>query len=108
MRGEGTRDDYIALVAQHWFIYEALEAAADSIKDDPVASTFVSDKLTRLPALEADLAFLIGPDWRDTITPLPATQRRMPPGRWRDYADELAGPFERLAPVAARLGYPDA
>ena len=25
MTGEGTRDDYIALVAQHWFIYEALE-----------------------------------------------------------------------------------
>ena len=42
------------------------------------------------------------------LPPLPATQRRMPPGRWRDYADELAGPFERLAAVAARLGYPDA
>ena len=27
MRGKGTRDDYVALVAQHWFIYEALEAA---------------------------------------------------------------------------------
>ena len=26
IKGEGTRDDYIALVAQHWFIYEALEA----------------------------------------------------------------------------------
>ena len=27
MTGKGTRDDYIALVAQHYFIYEALEAA---------------------------------------------------------------------------------
>ena len=26
MKGEGTREDYIALVAQHWFIYDALEA----------------------------------------------------------------------------------
>ncbi|HRQ00540.1 MAG TPA: biliverdin-producing heme oxygenase, partial [Terrimesophilobacter sp.] len=25
MRGAGTRDDYIALVAQHYFMYEALE-----------------------------------------------------------------------------------
>ncbi len=75
MKGEGTRDDYIALVAQHWFIYEALEAAADRMRRDPVASVFITDKLTRLPALESDLEFLIGPDWRDRIAPLPATQR---------------------------------
>src|SRR6478735_7481619 len=48
--GDGTRDDYIALVAQHWFIYDALESAADRMRRDPVASVFLSDKLTRLPA----------------------------------------------------------
>ncbi|WP_372017351.1 adenylate cyclase [Pseudoxanthomonas sp. 10H] len=32
---------------------------------------------------------------------------RLPAGRWRAYADVLAGPFARLAPVAARLGYPE-
>lgn len=75
MKGEGTRDDYIALVAQHWFIYEALEAVAVRMRLDPVASVFISDKLTRLPALESDLAFLIGPDWRERIEPLPTTRR---------------------------------
>ncbi len=75
MSGKGTRDDYIALVAQHWFIYEALEAAAERMKADPVASLFISDRLTRLPALEADLEFLIGPDWRERIEPLPTTKR---------------------------------
>ena len=30
MTGKGTREDYIALVAQHFFIYEAIEAAAVS------------------------------------------------------------------------------
>ncbi|RLK52087.1 heme oxygenase (biliverdin-producing) [Microbacterium telephonicum] len=75
MKGEGTRDDYVALVAQHWFIYEALEATADRMKADPVAATFITEKLTRLPALEADLAFLIGDDWRERITPLPTTER---------------------------------
>jgi len=74
IKGEGTREDYIALVAQHYFIYEALEAAADRMRNDPVASAFISDKLTRLPALEADLEFLVGADWRETITPLPTTQ----------------------------------
>lgn len=75
MKGDGTREDYIALVAQHWFIYEALEGTAERMRRDPVASVFISEKLTRLPALEADLAFLIGSDWRDQITPLPTTQR---------------------------------
>ena len=74
MTGKGSRSDYIALVAQHFFIYEALEAAADRMKANPVAAAFISPQLTRLPAIEADLEFLIGEDWRTRITPLPTTQ----------------------------------
>ncbi|MGM7670404.1 heme oxygenase (biliverdin-producing) [Microbacterium sp. A93] len=73
--GEGSREDYIALVAQHYFIYSALESAGERMRRNPVASVFITDKLTRLPALEADLEFLVGPDWRDKITPLETTQR---------------------------------
>jgi len=73
MSGAGTREDYIALVAQHFFIYEALEQVARRLRDDPVAASFVTDKLTRLPALEADLEFLIGPSWREQVAPLPTT-----------------------------------
>ena len=73
--GEGTREDYIALVEQHWFIYDALEAAAERMRADPIAAMFISDKLTRLHALASDLEFLIGPDWKDKITPLPTTKR---------------------------------
>ncbi len=75
LKGDASRDDYIALVAQHFFIYEALEAACERMRHDPVASVFISDKLTRLPALEADLEFLLGSDWRDEICPLPSTRR---------------------------------
>ncbi|WP_454114482.1 biliverdin-producing heme oxygenase [Microbacterium lacticum] len=75
MRGKGTRDDYVALVAQHWFIYEALERAAEAMRDDPIAAPFITEKLTRLAALEADLAYLIGDDWRERITPVPTTER---------------------------------
>ncbi len=85
MKGAGSREDYIALVAQHYFIYEALEAAAETFAADPVAAAFISPQLTRVPALEADLDFLIGPDWRDRLAPLPTTVR---------YA-------ERIAEVAA-------
>ncbi|AXH34508.1 biliverdin-producing heme oxygenase [Humibacter sp. BT305] len=75
MSGKGTRDDYISLVAQHWFIYAALESAAEAMKDDPIAALFITPKLTRLPALEEDLRFLLGDDWRDRIQPLPTTER---------------------------------
>jgi len=73
MTGKGTREDYIALVAQHFFIYEAIEAAAERFADNTVAAPFISPQLTRLNAIEDDLAFLIGPDWRDQISPLPTT-----------------------------------
>ena len=75
MKGNGSREDYIALVAQHYFIYEALEGAAQHFADDSDAAAFISPQLTRLPALRADLQFLIGDDWLSTIAPLPTTQR---------------------------------
>lgn len=75
MTGAGSRDDYVALVAQHYFIYQALEAVQESQRENDVAGPFISDDLTRLPAIEADLRFLIGEDWRQHITPLPATVR---------------------------------
>jgi heme oxygenase len=75
MEGRGTREDYIALVAQHFFIYEALEQAASQFEDDATVRPFISPQLTRLPAIEADLAFLIGDDWHDQISPLPTTER---------------------------------
>lgn len=91
MTGKGTVDDYIALVVQHYFIYEALEAATERMKNDPVALPFISDKLTRLPAIEEDLRFLIGDDWRETIAPLPTTVAYV--DRIRQVAAVWAGGF---------------
>lgn len=75
MQGKGTKDDYIAMVVQHYFIYEALEGAEAAFAGDLVASAFITPRLTRLPAIEADLDFLIGEGWREQITPLPTTLR---------------------------------
>ena len=74
MRGGGTRADYTALLAQHYPVYSALEGAAVQLADDPVASRFINAGLIRLPALERDLRFLLGEDWRGLITPLPTTR----------------------------------
>jgi len=75
MKGRGTRDDYIALVAQHYFVYQALEAAATRFTGDPEVAPFLSPALTRMPALESDLEFLLGADWLAQITPLPTAVR---------------------------------
>ncbi|MHC2185731.1 biliverdin-producing heme oxygenase [Rathayibacter agropyri] len=74
MTGSGSRNDYIALISQHYFIYEALEAVAEEMAGDPVAAPFLSTKLTRLPAIAEDLRFLVGEDWRSRISPLPSTR----------------------------------
>ena len=89
MSGKGTREDYIALVAQHYFIYEALEAVADTMVADPVAGPFITPQLTRIPALEADLNYLLGADWRDQIAPLPTTVRYIE--RIREVSDWAGG-----------------
>lgn len=74
MAGRSSRDDYIALVSQHWAIYEALEGVEPAMRAVPLVAPFLSPALTRLPALETDLAFLIGDDWRDHIELMPATR----------------------------------
>ena len=73
MRGVGTLDDYIALVAQHYFMYEALESVVDAVSDDDLFAPFHDEDLRRLQAIEADLAELIGDDWKGRISPVPAT-----------------------------------
>jgi heme oxygenase len=89
MSGKREKLDYIALVGQQYFVYRALEAVAASLADDPVAGVFVMPQLTRLPAIEADLDFLIGADWRDRIAPLAATTRYV--GRIHEMADWPGG-----------------
>ncbi len=86
MRGKGTRQDYIDLVAQHFFMYEALEAAAEQLAADPATAGFHPAGLIRMPALEADLAHLLGADWRERITPVPATAAYA--ARIREIAEE--------------------
>ncbi|UUV28852.1 biliverdin-producing heme oxygenase [Amycolatopsis roodepoortensis] len=73
--GELTRDGYTRLAIQYYFIYQAIEQAADKLAKDPVAGKFVFEELRRLPSLERDLEHLVGPDWRETIRPLPSTER---------------------------------
>jgi heme oxygenase len=64
---------YADLAVQHFVVYDTLERAGREMAGDPVAGDFVRLDLCRVPALVADLTFLIGPRWPDRMLPLPAT-----------------------------------
>lgn len=66
--------DYTRWHAQQYFVYVAIEAAGARFAEDEAAGPFVFPELARVPAIEADLAFLMGPKWRSGIEPLPATK----------------------------------
>lgn len=109
--GELTRDGYTRLAIQYYFIYQAIEQAADKLAKDPVAGKFVFEELRRLPSLERDLAHLVGPGWRDTIRPLPSTERY---ARRVAEASDWSGGFvahhytRYLGDIAAWPGHPAA
>lgn len=75
MDGRLDRSAYTALLGQSYLFYSVLEEAGDRWRGDAVIGPFVSDALVRRDALEADLAWLSGPEWRAGLAPLPATQR---------------------------------
>jgi heme oxygenase (biliverdin-producing, ferredoxin) len=64
VEGALPRDDFARLVRQLHAVYSVLEdAAADST--DPDLAPLLAPELARVPALEADLEYLVGADWRD-------------------------------------------
>jgi heme oxygenase len=77
MAGELPLSSYAALAVQNYAIYQALEAAGERWRLDPLAGPFILDELIRLPHLEHDLAFLLGPEWRQAADQMrvPATDR---------------------------------
>ncbi|AHI01126.1 biliverdin-producing heme oxygenase [Kutzneria viridogrisea] len=89
--GRLSLDGFATLVAQHYFIYQVLEQAAEAMAADPVAGAFVLPELTRLPSLESDLGHLYGPGWRDRVEPTPATLRYL--DRLREVCFTWAGGF---------------
>ncbi|UUU42261.1 heme oxygenase (biliverdin-producing) [Streptomyces sp. NBC_00162] len=65
---------YTRYTEQLWFVYRALEDAAGSLREDPVAGPFIQPELMRVAEIERDLAHLLGPDWREGVAALPATE----------------------------------
>ncbi len=71
MSGELSVAAYADLAAQQYPIYRALEEVSEALRADDRGATLVFDELTRTPSIEADLAFLFGPQWSEEIDILP-------------------------------------
>ncbi|MFB7178347.1 heme oxygenase (biliverdin-producing) [Streptomyces sp. NPDC056257] len=67
-------DAYTRYTEQLWFVYRALEDAAETLGNDPVAGPFIQPELMRVAEIERDLAHLLGPDWQENVVALPATR----------------------------------
>lgn len=73
MRMRAGLDVYIELVEQHYFMYEALEEASRHLAADPRFAALHPAALVREQALAEDLELLVGENWRERISPVPAT-----------------------------------
>src|SRR5690606_26964306 len=73
MRMRATREEYTELVVQHFYVYEALEEAAKALSGDPRYAALNPEALVREQTIVEDLEFLIGENWREEISPVPAS-----------------------------------
>ncbi|MDK8819948.1 biliverdin-producing heme oxygenase [Corynebacterium amycolatum] len=74
LAGELDAQAAIDLTGQLYFVYEALEQAVRSTAESEQVSAVYDAQLERLEALAADLEHLVGPDWREKISPVEATK----------------------------------
>jgi heme oxygenase len=72
-RGMAEEASFRQLVASLYFVYESMERAFDETADERVRALDFPE-LRRLPALEKDMAYFFGPEWRAKVRPTPATQ----------------------------------
>jgi heme oxygenase len=74
LKGVVDKISYRKLVADLYFVYSAMEEEIGRLKGHPVVGPIASDALNRRAALEADLAFYFGSDWRQQVNPTPGAE----------------------------------
>jgi heme oxygenase (biliverdin-producing, ferredoxin) len=72
-RGLSTREAYRALLTSLYFVYQTMEDAFDQTHEGRV-QVLDNAELRRMDALERDMDYFYGPDWRSLISPSPATR----------------------------------
>jgi heme oxygenase (biliverdin-producing, ferredoxin) len=81
------RASYAEYLGRLSYIYDALEDVDEALKGDPVVGRMHSPELHRREAIDADMTFLLGAEWRDQISLTPVTKAYA--DRIRSLADEF-------------------
>ncbi|MDM7958566.1 MAG: biliverdin-producing heme oxygenase [Synechococcus sp. WH 8007] len=74
LKGVVDKASYRKLVADLYFVYGAMEDEFASLKDNPVLAPIAFEQLNRREALEKDLAYYFGSDWKQNIQPSPSAR----------------------------------
>lgn len=75
LKGVITQEPFRRLLANLYFVYVALEDEMRRHQDNLVVGPMIFPVVERVAALEEDLAFFYGDDWREQVTPSAATLR---------------------------------
>lgn len=75
-RGIATKQAFSQLVASLYFVYAEMEAAFEAASDANVRALDYPS-LRRKEALETDMEYYFGPEWRSTVEPTAATRKYM-------------------------------
>jgi heme oxygenase len=74
LKGTVEKTSYRNLVSNLYFVYSAMEEEMERQREHPVVSKIYFPELNRKAALEQDLFYYYGPNWREQIAPSAAAQ----------------------------------
>ena len=86
LRGVVSKEGYRQLVANYYFIYQAMEVEVLRLKDDPIIGPLNMKELYRHRNLAKDCEYFYGKNWDKTIYPTEACQKYV--NRIREVAHE--------------------
>lgn len=80
LKGTVEKNSYRTLVSNLYFVYSAMEEEMERQKDHPIIAQIYFPELNRKAALEQDLHYYYGANWREQVAPSAAAQ---------DYIDRI-------------------
>ena len=75
LKGTVEKKSYRKLVTNLYFVYSAMEEEMHKHASDPILSQVFFPELDRKAALETDLAFYYGANWKEQVAPSEATKK---------------------------------
>lgn len=74
LKGTVEKNSYRKLASNLYFVYSAMEEELERHRNHPIVSKIYFPELNRKAALEQDLYYYYGPNWREQVAPSPAAE----------------------------------